>query len=130
MQAMDRVWQLQGSGMFQIVTVPEESGQLVVLPRWNVLALAARPAVLMIDEVSSVPEVTQGKTTTYKGPGLLVVDAADRTPERSSFYLADVDGALKLVPGSEVQQPLGKALIVCLHPRSNLASISPDAFDL
>lgn len=129
-QELDRVCGLRGSGVFQIISMPAQGGNIVVLPRWNVLALATKPAVLTIDEVSSVPEIGMGKTTTYKGPGMLVVDAADRTPEKSNFYLADVDGALKLVPGSEVQTPLARAVIVCLPPRGHLASISPDAFDL
>lgn len=129
-QEIEGVSAMRGSGVFQMYNMPAQGGNIVVLPRWNALALATKPAVLTIDEVSSVPEVGMGKTTTYKGPGMLVVDAADRTPEKSNFYLADVDGALKLIPGSEVQTPLARAIIVCLPPRGQLASISPDAFDL
>jgi hypothetical protein len=129
-QELEGLSPMRGSGVFQTVKLPPQGGEIVILPRWNVLALASKPAVFTVDDVSAIPEIQMGKTTTYKGPGLLVVDAADRKPVQSSFFLADVNGVLKLVPGSEVQKPLARALIVCLPPRGNLAGISADAFDL
>lgn len=129
-QELESACQLRGSGVFQIVKMPAGGGEAAILPRWNVLALATKPAVLTINDVSTIPEIAVGKTSTYKGPGLLVVDTADRTPENSNFYLAECDGVLKLVAGADVQNPLARALIVCMTPRGHLASISPDAFDL
>jgi hypothetical protein len=48
-----------GNGPFQVVNLPPGGGQAVILPRWNVLALATKPAVLSIGDISTVPEIVE-----------------------------------------------------------------------
>jgi hypothetical protein len=128
-QELESVCQLGGNGAFQIMKLPQQGGEAVILPRWNVLALATKPAVLTVSDAAEIPEFQQGKTTAYKGKCLLVVDVGDRKPDDASFFLADDgNGKTKLFPGSEVQAPLARALIACMPPRQT--TLTPDSFDV
>jgi hypothetical protein len=48
---------LGGNGPFQAVTLPEGGTRIVVLPRWNIVALAKRPTALSIKDVSEIPQI-------------------------------------------------------------------------
>jgi Rubisco Assembly chaperone C-terminal domain len=50
--------ELGGNGVFQAITLPENGSKVVILPRWNIIALAKRPAALSVKDVSMVPEMT------------------------------------------------------------------------
>jgi hypothetical protein len=57
---------LGGNGAFQAVRLPAGGCEAVVLPRWNVIALALRPAALSVSDVSKVPEICPPKSTSTK----------------------------------------------------------------
>ena len=49
---------LGGNGAFHAVTLPAGGSEVVVLPRWNIIALAQRPVALSVKDVSAIPEIT------------------------------------------------------------------------
>jgi Rubisco Assembly chaperone C-terminal domain len=57
MQAVRSVPAVGGNGLFQAIQLPPKGGQAIVLPRWNVIALARRPAALFVDNASEVPAI-------------------------------------------------------------------------
>eukprot|EP00892_Ulva_mutabilis_P010198 jgi/Ulvmu1/7550/UM037_0094.1 len=136
---LDSVVTLGANGVFQTMKMPAQGGEAIILPRWNILALASRPAVLSVPDVAAVPEIAQSfpKPTTGKskasklassGVGMLVVDIADCKPDPASFFLADEGGKLKLISGTQVQQPLARVLCICMPPRQT--ALVADAFDV
>jgi Rubisco Assembly chaperone C-terminal domain len=48
-----------GNGIFQAIQLPEGGGQGVCLPRWNILALARRPAALFVNNAAAEPEIVE-----------------------------------------------------------------------
>lgn len=59
---------------------------------------------------------------------MLVVDTAECKPDPDRYFLADEEGKLKLLPGSQVQQPLARVLFICMPPRQT--ALVADAFDV
>lgn len=59
MQDLAAVPELGSHGAFQEVTLPGGATKVVTLPRWNVVALARRPAVLYVSDVTSIPELSR-----------------------------------------------------------------------
>ena len=66
MQDVAGVPELGGNGIFNAITLPANSSEVVILPRWNIIALAKRPAVLSVKDVSQIPEITPPKPKTVR----------------------------------------------------------------
>jgi len=59
MQELNSVPVLGANGVFQTMRMPSQGGEAIILPRWNILALASKPAVLSVPDVAAVPEIAQ-----------------------------------------------------------------------
>ena len=57
LQAVASAPLLGGNGAFQAVTLPATGVAVVLLPRWNIIALAQRPVALSVADVAEVPEI-------------------------------------------------------------------------
>jgi hypothetical protein len=66
MQEVTDAPRLGGNGPFQAVRLPGEGSEAVILPRWNIIALALRPAALSLSDVSKVPEICPPQTKSIK----------------------------------------------------------------
>lgn len=58
-QELDSVPTLGANGVFQTMKMPAQGGEAIILPRWNILALASKPAVLSVPDVAAVPEIAK-----------------------------------------------------------------------
>ena len=58
-QELDSVPVLGANGIFQTMKMPAQGGDAIILPRWNILALASKPAVLSVPDVAAVPEIAR-----------------------------------------------------------------------
>eukprot|EP01025_Chloroclados_australasicus_P069885 TRINITY_DN9944_c0_g1_i1.p1 TRINITY_DN9944_c0_g1~~TRINITY_DN9944_c0_g1_i1.p1 ORF type:complete len:262 (-),score=47.04 TRINITY_DN9944_c0_g1_i1:354-1031(-) len=130
-QALRDVPKLGGNGGFDPVNLPEQGGSAVLLPRWNVIALARRPAVLSINDASKIPELASGQVkdpSRIKGQAYVVVEVGDSEEiDEASYYMCDVNGVAKLVQGSEARDPIGRVMMACLPARSS--PMVPSALD-
>ena len=57
MQAVAEAPELGGNGAFQAIKLPSSGTKVVLLPRWNIIALAQRPVALSVRDVAEVPEI-------------------------------------------------------------------------
>ena len=57
MQAVSSAPSLGGNGAFSAITLPAGGSDVVILPRWNIVALAKRPVALSVRDVTLVPEI-------------------------------------------------------------------------
>ena len=73
MQAVSGAPQLGGNGVFSAISLPAGGSAVVILPRWNIIALAKRPVAVSVRDVSLVPEICPPHLSVRFSPGDHVV---------------------------------------------------------
>eukprot|EP00887_Chlorella_sp_A99_P004991 scaffold4.g4991.t1 len=121
---------VSAEGVFGNFRVPAEGAgqEWVGLPNWSIVAQAANPVALTVDNCAAVPEIraaaaakTEEDAKRLTGVGLVVVDtAADcSSPEPCRYYLVETGGGrLSLAAGGApgAAAPLAPVLFLCRPP--------------